>query len=58
MEKRVLKVSFAKGGSGSVSPRTTIPKSWLDILEVSQDEREIEMILDKEKKQIIICKKK
>lgn len=58
MEKRVLKISFAKGGSGSVSPRTTIPKKWLDLLEINQNEREIEIILDDEKKQIIICKKK
>lgn len=58
MEKRVLKVSFAKGGSGSVSPRTTIPKTWLDALKITQDERDIELILDVEKEQIILKKKK
>lgn len=58
MEKRVLKISFAKGGSGSISPRTTIPKKWLDALKITQEEREIEMLFDPEKEQIVICKKK
>lgn len=58
MEKRILKISFAKGGSGSVSPRTTIPKSWLDVLKITQDEREIELVFDEKNEQIIIRKKK
>lgn len=58
MEKRTLKISFAKSGSGSISPRTTVPKKWLDALKITQAEREIEMLFDPEKEQIIISKKK
>lgn len=58
MEKRILKISFAKGGSGSVSPRTTIPKSWLDVLKITQEEREIELVFDEKNEQIILKKKK
>lgn len=58
MEKRDLKISFFKGGSGSISAKASIPKSWLDILKINQDEREIELILDEENQQIILKKKK
>ncbi|MGL5710280.1 MAG: AbrB/MazE/SpoVT family DNA-binding domain-containing protein [Cetobacterium sp.] len=58
MEKRELKISFFKGGSGSVSAKASIPKKWLDILKISQEEREIDLILDEEKEEIIIRKKK
>ncbi|MGL5123097.1 MAG: AbrB/MazE/SpoVT family DNA-binding domain-containing protein [Fusobacteriaceae bacterium] len=58
MEKRDLKISFFKGGSGSISAKTSIPKKWLDILKISQDERDIELILDEKREEIIIKKKK
>lgn len=58
MEKRDLKISFFKGGSGSISAKTSIPKTWLDVLKITQDERDIELILDVEKEQIILKKKK
>ena len=58
MEKRrELRVNFNKGGSGSVSPKITIPKKYLDILEVTPEQREVIMELDEEMKAIIIKKK-
>ncbi|MGL5949838.1 MAG: AbrB/MazE/SpoVT family DNA-binding domain-containing protein [Cetobacterium sp.] len=58
MIKRILKVSFFKSGSGSISPKLNIPKSFLDILDINQEEREVEVQVDEDTKEIIIRKKK
>lgn len=58
MKKRDLKISFGKSGSGSISPKLSIPKTFLDKIEVNQDEREIELELNENTKEIIIRKKK
>lgn len=41
MEKRKLNVSFNKSGSGSITPRLTLPATWIKELGISQEEREI-----------------
>ncbi len=58
MEKRFLKVSYSKSGSGSISPKLSIPKSFLEKLEITQENREIEIELREDTKEIIIRKKK
>lgn len=58
MEKRDLNISFYKNGAGSISTRMNIPKSFLEKLNVNQDEKTVEVILDEEKQEIIIRKKK
>lgn len=58
MEKRVLKVSFFKSGSGSISPKLNIPKSFLDKIGVTQEDREIEITIDEKTSKIIIEKKR
>lgn len=58
MEKRKLNLSFYKSGSGGVSTRLAIPKKWADELELTPDDRELEVSLDKENKRIIIEKSK
>lgn len=58
MEKRILKVSFFKSGSGSISAKLNIPKSFLDKIEINQEDREIEIELNEDTKEIIIRKKK
>lgn len=59
MERRELKVMFNKSGGtaskNSYSPKISIPKSWLDDMGVTLDEREI--IVTYENGQIIIKKK-
>lgn len=57
MEKRTLKISFGKSGNGGVNPKLSIPKSFLDKMNVTQDEREVEMLFDEEKMSITIIKK-
>ncbi|MCF2611802.1 AbrB/MazE/SpoVT family DNA-binding domain-containing protein [Fusobacterium perfoetens] len=58
MEKRILKVSFFKSGSGSISPKLNLPKSFLDKINVNQEEREVEVIVNEDTQEIIIKKKK
>ena len=58
MEKRDLKISFGKSGSGSISPKLSIPKSFLDKIGITQEEREIEIEVNEDTQEIIIRKKK
>lgn len=55
MEKRNLNISFYKAGNGKAS-RLNIPITWLRELGITESEKEIELIYDKEKK--VICIKK
>ncbi len=57
MEKRDLTINFFKGGSGSISAKASIPKTWLDKLNITQEEKNIELILDEENQQIILKKR-
>lgn len=56
MEKRDLNISFAKAGNGK-SARLVIPIPWLRKLNITEEEREIELIIDEEKQQLIIKKR-
>lgn len=58
MDKRDLNVSFYKAGLGGKSGRIVLPRPWLKKLGITEEEKEIELILDEEKDQIIIRKKK
>ena len=53
-ESRQLKVSFNKSGSGSISSSVRLPISWLKEMNISKEDREVEIIFDNEK---IIIKK-
>lgn len=53
-ESRQLKVSFNKSGSGSISSSVRLPISWLKEMDISKEDREVEVIFDNEK---IIIKK-
>lgn len=49
MEKRQINMMFQKGGSGSVTTRLAIPKSWVDKMGVTQEEREVVVEFDGER---------
>ena len=53
-ESRQLKVSFNRSGSGSISSSIRLPISWLKEMNISKEDREVEVIFDNEK---IIIKK-
>lgn len=49
LEQRKINMMFQKGGSGSVTTRLAVPKSWVDKMEVTQDEREVIVEFDGER---------
>jgi len=55
MEKRILKILFAKGGSGSLHTKLNVPITWIRAMGISQENREVEILFDGEK--IVIQKK-
>ena len=56
MEKRVLKISFSKAGTG-LGAKLTLPIPLLRKLGITPEAREIELLLD-EKKQVLELRKK
>lgn len=57
MEKRVLKVSFSKAGTG-MGAKLTLPIPVLRKLGITPEEREIELTINEEKQVLEIRKKK
>lgn len=49
MEKRNMNVIFTKGGSGSVTTKLNLPKTWVDKMGVTQEEREVIVEFDGER---------
>jgi antitoxin component of MazEF toxin-antitoxin module len=60
MQERIVKVSFNKSGGtargNAVTNRVTIPTSWIKQLGITEEDREIKLILEDDK--IIIEKLK
>lgn len=56
MEKRILKVSFNKSGRGTYTPKLALPITYISKIGVTQEDREIEIYFNEEKKEIIIKK--
>nr|DAT17957.1 MAG TPA: Toxin SymE, type I toxin-antitoxin system [Caudoviricetes sp.] len=58
MDKRILKISFGKTGTGNVNTKLSVPKKILEDMQVTQEEREVELEYNQDKKEIIIRKAK
>ena len=58
MSKRILRVSYGKSGAGYINTKLSIPKTILDDMGVSREEREVELEYNQDKKEIIIKKAK
>lgn len=56
-EIKTMKITFGKRGNGSYAPRLFLSLKDLQELDISPNERDIEYILDKDKKEIVIRKK-
>lgn len=54
MEKKIKRIMFPKSGAGSISPRITLPITWLREIGVTEEERKVEVIFTG--KEIIIKK--
>lgn len=46
MEEKELKVTFNKSGAGNITPRLTLPTSWVKELGLDKDNRVIKAIFD------------
>lgn len=46
MEKRDLKITFSKSGAGNLTPRLSLPAKWIKEMEISQENREVEVIYE------------
>ena len=57
MEKRELNISFGKSGAGNLTPRLTLPKKWIDKMNITQDERQVEVEFNENTNEIIIRKR-
>lgn len=55
MEKKKRNIMFPKSGAGSISPRITLPITWLREIGVTEEKKEVEVIFTG--KEIIIKKK-
>ena len=53
MEERKLNISFNKSGGtagkGGITTRVTLPKTWIDKLGITPDDREVNVSFDGEK---------
>ena len=58
MGERKVKLILNKSGKGNINPRIPIPYIWFQILGFNEEEYEAELILDEEKKEIIVRKTK
>lgn len=57
MEKRKLRIIFHKAGNG-VGAKVNMPIPWLRELGINENEREVELVLDKKNKEIRIRKER
>jgi hypothetical protein len=46
MEKRVLKMSLGKSGAGNLSAKLSIPTKWIYEMDITKEEREVEVIFE------------
>lgn len=55
MEK-ILKISFNKTGAGNFTPKLALPASFVKNMGITKEDREIKLIYDENKKEIILKK--
>lgn len=58
MEVRNLKIIFNKSGDGYLSGKLSVPMTWLKDMDLTPEDREVEVIYDKETKSFITKKLK
>lgn len=58
MEKRILKISFNKSGRGTKTPKLALPMTYIRDMGIVEEDREIELIYDENRKEIVIKKHK
>lgn len=56
MESRKLKISFNKSGRGTLTPKLALPTLIIRDMGITEEDRDIELLYDEEKKEIILKK--
>lgn len=56
MEERKLKIMFASDGKGRYTHKLSVPKTWLEKMGVTIEDREVMVSFNEETKEIIIKK--
>ena len=54
--KRLLNIIFNKSGSGSINTKISLPKKWIDTLELNEENRSIIAEFKEDTKEIILKK--
>ena len=54
--KRLLNIMFSKSGSGSINTKISLPKKWIDTLELNEENRSIIAEFKEDTKEIILKK--
>lgn len=54
--KRLLNIMFSKSGSGSISAKLSIPKAWIEKMEINEENKTIIANFNEEKQEITIKK--
>lgn len=55
-KKRLLNIMFSKSGSGSINTKISLPKKWIDTLELNEENRSIIAEFKEDTKEIILKK--
>lgn len=55
-KKRLLNIIFNKSGSGSISTKLSIPKAWIEKMEIDEENKTIIANFNEEKQEITIKK--
>lgn len=56
MEERKLKIIFNKSGDGYMSGKLSVPMTWLKDMGLTPEDREVEVIYNKETKSFVTKK--
>lgn len=56
MEERKLKIMFASDGKGRYTHKLSVPKTWLEKMGISIEDREVIVSFNEETKEITIKK--
>lgn len=46
MDKRQLNISFNKSGSGSITPKISLPSTWIREMGLDKENRKVEVIFE------------
>lgn len=46
MDKRQLNISFNKSGSGSITPKISLPSTWIREMGLDKENRKVEVVFE------------